>query len=116
MSGELDFSKAVEEKTTVPLSPENEERYNLITRDLQEVTSGDIIRQVLADGEVPRLYWGRQSSIFGADSRHGSHRTAWVEPCRVALTTAHIAYCVPLMKIADFLSAGVHVGIRQASC
>lgn len=27
---------------------------------------------------------------------------------------AHIAYCVPLIKIADFLSAGVHVKVLLA--
>lgn len=27
---------------------------------------------------------------------------------------AHIAYCVPLLKIADFLTAGVHVKVLLA--
>lgn len=26
-----------------------------------------------------------------------------------SLTAAHIAYCVPLLKVADFLTAGVNV-------
>lgn len=59
MSNELEFANdAAAESVTVTLSPEQEERYARITRDLQEVTSGDIIRKVLADGETPRLYWG----------------------------------------------------------
>lgn len=58
MSGELDFAAVQEEKTVIELSPEAEARYQLITRDLQEVTSGDIIRKVLAEDKVPRLYWG----------------------------------------------------------
>lgn len=56
---ELEFAQATNEVTvTIPLSPENEERFSLITRNLQEFTGGDIIRKVLADGETPRLYWG----------------------------------------------------------
>ncbi|KAL1413623.1 hypothetical protein Q8F55_001398 [Vanrija albida] len=84
---ELEFAQATNEVTvTIPLSPENEERFSLITRNLQEFTGGDIIRKVLADGETPRLYWG--TAITGRP---------------------HIAYCVPIVKIADFLNAGVHV-------
>jgi hypothetical protein len=58
MSNELDFASDVKETVTVTLAPEQEQRYERITRGLQEVTSGDIIRKVLADGETPRLYWG----------------------------------------------------------
>jgi tyrosyl-tRNA synthetase len=76
---------------TIALSPEQEARYERITRNLQEVTSGDIIRKVLAEGETPRAYWGTATT-----------------------GRPHIAYCVPLMKIADFLNAGVHVKILLA--
>ena len=76
---------------TIALSPEKEEQFARITRNLQEVTSGDIIRQVLSDGIVPRAYWG--SATTGRP---------------------HIAYCVPLLKIADFLTAGVAVKILLA--
>lgn len=55
---DLDFAQANAESVTVQLSPEQEVRYQRITQNLQEVTGGDIIRKVLADGETPRLYWG----------------------------------------------------------
>lgn len=91
-AAELEFAQVQEDKApAIPLSPEAEERFNRITRGLQEVTSGDIIRKVLADGETPRLYWGTATT-----------------------GRPHIAYCVPLMKIADFLNAGVHVKILLA--
>lgn len=33
--------------------------YELITRDLQEVLGGDIIKKILTDGERPvKCYWG----------------------------------------------------------
>ncbi|GMK58017.1 hypothetical protein CspeluHIS016_0500490 [Cutaneotrichosporon spelunceum] len=92
MSDELEFINQKEEKTvTIALNPEAEARFERITRDLAEVTSADIIRQVLADGETPRLYWGTAPT-----------------------GRPHIAYCVPLIKIADFLSAGVHVKVLLA--
>ena len=34
------------------------ETYDLITRNLQEVLGGDIIRSVLAEGRTLRGYWG----------------------------------------------------------
>ncbi|CDO68544.1 hypothetical protein BN946_scf184998.g41 [Trametes cinnabarina] len=61
-----------------------EEKYNLITRRLQEVLGGDLIKAVLAEGRTPKCYW------------------------------AHIGYFVPLTKIADFLRAGVEVTILLA--
>lgn len=36
-----------------------EERYELITRRLQEVLGGDAIKAILAEGETPKCYWGR---------------------------------------------------------
>lgn len=89
---DLEFAQnAAPETVTIALSTEQEARYERITRNLQEVTSGDIIRKVLADGETPRAYWGTATT-----------------------GRPHIAYCVPLMKIADFLNAGVHVKILLA--
>lgn len=89
---DLEFAQAAAPETvTIALSPEQEARYERITRSLQEVTSGDIIRKVLADGETPRAYWGTATT-----------------------GRPHIAYCVPLMKIANFLNAGVHVKILLA--
>jgi tyrosyl-tRNA synthetase len=43
---------------TIALSPEKEAEYQRIVRKCQEVTSGEIVRKVLADGEVVRMYWG----------------------------------------------------------
>lgn len=36
-----------------------EERYELITRRLQEVLGADIIKTTLADGRTPKCYWGQ---------------------------------------------------------
>ena len=56
---ELDFEVAeTYSGPAISLSPENEARYERITQNLQEATSGEILRKVLADGEVPRGYWG----------------------------------------------------------
>jgi hypothetical protein len=43
---------------TIELSPEKEEEYQRIVRNLQEATSTDIIRKVLADGKTVKCYWG----------------------------------------------------------
>lgn len=37
---------------------DNETRYNLITRGLQEVIGGEIVQQILAEGRTPKCYWG----------------------------------------------------------
>jgi tyrosyl-tRNA synthetase len=33
-------------------------KYNLITRRLQEVLGGDIIKGILSEGRSPKAYWG----------------------------------------------------------
>ncbi|KAL1663871.1 hypothetical protein GGF50DRAFT_127654 [Schizophyllum commune] len=66
-----------------------EEKFELITRDLQEVLGPDIIKNILAEGRTPKCYWG--TACTGRP---------------------HIAYFVPLTKIADFLHAGVEVTKR----
>ncbi|WVQ82221.1 hypothetical protein IAT38_004349 [Cryptococcus sp. DSM 104549] len=76
---------------TIALSPEAEEQYERITRNLQEATSTEIIRKVLSEGKTVKAYWGTATT-----------------------GRPHIAYCVPLLKIADFLTAGVHVKILLA--
>ncbi|KAH9840674.1 tyrosyl-tRNA synthetase [Rhodofomes roseus] len=68
-----------------------EQKYDLITRRLQEVLGGDTIRAILAEGRAPKCYWG--SAPTGRP---------------------HIGYFVPLTKIADFLRAGVAVTILLA--
>lgn len=39
-----------------------DETYELITRNLQEVLGGDIIKSVLAEGRTVKCYWGK---VFG---------------------------------------------------
>lgn len=41
-----------------------EERYELITRRLQEVLGGDAIKAVLAEGRTPKCYWGSYDVLF----------------------------------------------------
>lgn len=62
-----------------------DEKYNLITRNLQEVLGGDEIKKVLAERDL-KLYWG--SAPTGRP---------------------HVGYFVPMTKIADFLAAGCEV-------
>ncbi|KAI6127067.1 tyrosine tRNA ligase [Pisolithus sp. B1] len=68
-----------------------EEKYNLITSRLQEVLGVSQIKSILAEGRAPRCYWGTAPT-----------------------GRPHIGYFVPLIKIADFLRAGVEVKILFA--
>lgn len=68
-----------------------EEKYHLITSRLQEVFGGSQIKSILAEGRAPRCYWGTAPT-----------------------GRPHIGYFVPLIKIADFLRAGVEVKILLA--
>ncbi|KAL6299166.1 tyrosyl-tRNA synthetase [Sparassis latifolia] len=68
-----------------------EQKYNLITRRLQEVLGGDGIKAILAEDKAPKCYWGTAPT-----------------------GRPHIGYFVPLTKIADFLRAGVEVTILLA--
>ncbi|CAE6476903.1 unnamed protein product, partial [Rhizoctonia solani] len=68
------------------MAASSEARFELITRNLQEVLGGDIIKSVLDQGKTPKCYWGTAPT-----------------------GRPHIGYFVPLMKIADFLAAGVEV-------
>jgi hypothetical protein len=44
-----------------------EERYELITRRLQEDLGGDIIKNILAEGGTPKCYWGQSfQSVIGS--------------------------------------------------
>ncbi|KAG8959065.1 hypothetical protein FRC00_002008 [Tulasnella sp. 408] len=67
-----------------------EQKYELITRRLQEVLGGDIIKQVLQERDA-KGYWGTATT-----------------------GKPHIGYFVPLTKIADFLHAGVEMSILLA--
>ncbi|KAF9447076.1 tyrosine tRNA ligase [Macrolepiota fuliginosa MF-IS2] len=68
-----------------------DEKYELITRRLQEVLGGETIKAILAEGRAPKAYWGTAPT-----------------------GRPHIGYFVPLTKIADFLRAGVEVKILLA--
>ncbi|KAK7018635.1 tyrosine tRNA ligase [Favolaschia claudopus] len=70
---------------------DTEEKYEMITRRLQEVLGGDIIKAILADGRHPKGYWGTAPT-----------------------GRPHIGYFVPLTKIADFLQAGAEMTIYLA--
>ncbi|KAK4687343.1 phosphoribosylaminoimidazole-succinocarboxamide synthase, partial [Tremellales sp. Uapishka_1] len=89
---DLDFTVASDAAApSIKLSSEAEAKYERITRSLQEVTSGEVIRKVLSEERVVKAYWGTATT-----------------------GRPHIAYCVPLIKIADFLTAGVHVKVLLA--
>ena len=60
-------------------------KYDLITRDLQEVLGGEEIKQILKQRDLI-LYWGTAPT-----------------------GKPHIGYFVPMTKIADFLKAGCKV-------
>ncbi|TFK35906.1 tRNA synthetases class I-domain-containing protein [Crucibulum laeve] len=68
-----------------------DEKYELITRRLQEVLGGDTIKAILDEGRSPKCYWGTAPT-----------------------GRPHIGYFVPLTKIADFLHADVEVIILLA--
>ncbi|KAI9490150.1 tyrosyl-tRNA synthetase [Zychaea mexicana] len=67
-----------------------EQKYDLITRNLQEVLGGDEIKKVLGERDL-KLYWGTAPT-----------------------GRPHIGYFVAMTKIADFLAAGVEVTILLA--
>ncbi|XP_031442226.1 tyrosine--tRNA ligase, cytoplasmic isoform X2 [Clupea harengus] len=70
------------------LSPD--EKFELITRNLQEVLGEDKLKQVLQEREL-KVYWGTATT-----------------------GKPHVAYFVPMSKIADFLKAGCEVTILFA--
>ena len=74
------------------LDPETRDKVDLVTRNLQEVLGADALVEALKGGEKNlRVYWGTATT-----------------------GRPHIAYFVPMMKIADFLKAGCHVKILLA--
>jgi len=64
-----------------------QEKYDLITRNLQEVLGAEEIKKILNEREL-KLYWGTAPT-----------------------GRPHVGYLVPLSKIADFLAAGCNVNI-----
>lgn len=71
------------------LSPE--ERLKLITRNLQEVLGEEKLKELLKEGKDVSIYWGTATT-----------------------GRPHVAYFVPMSKIADFLKAGCQVTILVA--
>ncbi|MFP4117871.1 MAG: tyrosine--tRNA ligase [Candidatus Woesearchaeota archaeon] len=67
-----------------------DEKFKVITRNLQEVVGEDELRSLLKEREL-KLYWG--TAPTGGP---------------------HLGYFVPMYKIADFLRAGAHVKILLA--
>ena len=67
-----------------------DDKYALIARNLQEVLGEEKIREILAVRDL-NVYWGTATT-----------------------GKPHVGYFVPMMKIADLLRAGCHVG-RQLS-
>lgn len=65
------------------ISPE--EKHNLITRNLQEVLGDDKLKTILKERDL-KVYWGTATT-----------------------GKPHVAYFVPMSKIADFLRAGCEV-------
>lgn len=76
------------ETNHIALSPE--EKYDLITRNLQEVLGETKIKEVLKERDL-KIYWGTATT-----------------------GKPHVAYFVPMSKIADFLRAGCEVTILFA--
>ncbi|ORY31102.1 tyrosyl-tRNA synthetase [Neocallimastix californiae] len=68
-----------------------QEKYDLITRNLQEVLGGEDIKKILAERDI-NLYWGTAPT-----------------------GKPHVGYFVPISKIADFLAAGCHVTVLFAN-
>ncbi|XP_012875971.1 PREDICTED: tyrosine--tRNA ligase, cytoplasmic [Dipodomys ordii] len=71
-------------------SPSPEEKLHLITRNLQEVLGEEKLKDILKEREL-KVYWGTATT-----------------------GKPHVAYFVPMSKIADFLKAGCEVTILFA--
>jgi hypothetical protein len=67
-----------------------EEKYHLITRNLQEVVGDERLKNVLRERDL-KIYWGTATT-----------------------GKPHIGYFVPMTKISDFLKAGCEVTILLA--
>ncbi|TRY66643.1 hypothetical protein DNTS_007984 [Danionella cerebrum] len=68
----------------------SDEKFQLISRNLQEVLGEDRLQEILKEREL-RIYWGTATT-----------------------GKPHVAYFVPMSKIADFLKAGCEVTILFA--
>ncbi|CAH6722382.1 tyrosine--tRNA ligase, cytoplasmic [[Candida] jaroonii] len=69
-----------------------DEKFNLITKNLQEHLNGDIIKKILNDDERPlKIYWGTAPT-----------------------GKPHCGYFVPMIKLAHFLKAGCELTVLVA--
>lgn len=68
----------------------SEQKFELVTRDLQEVVDEEKIKEILKTRDL-KIYWGTAPT-----------------------GKPHLGYFVPMFKIADFLDAGCHVTILFA--
>ncbi|KAJ3026920.1 UNVERIFIED_CONTAM: hypothetical protein HDU68_004844 [Siphonaria sp. JEL0065] len=77
---------------TSPQAPKMtpEEKFTLITRNLQEYLGGDEMKKILQERDL-KVYWGTATT-----------------------GKPHIGYFVPMTKLADFLKAGCHVTVLFA--
>jgi tyrosyl-tRNA synthetase len=75
----------------IELTPEQEAKYELITRDLEEIVGENDFRSILKEGRDVRIYWGTATT-----------------------GKPHLGYFVPIYKLSDFLAAGCHVTILFA--
>jgi len=70
---------------------DNEQKFELITRNLQEIIEEKELKELFEKKKTPSVYWGTMTT--------GS---------------PHISYYFPLLKLADFLKAGLKVKILIA--
>lgn len=70
---------------------DNEERFQLIKRNTEEIISEKELKELLEKKKKPVIYWGTAPT-----------------------GKPHIGYLLPALKIADFLKAGFHVKILLA--
>jgi tyrosyl-tRNA synthetase len=77
---------ALPQDESAELSEEQQKRYSLIVRNLQEVLGDAKIREHLKKGKNIHIYWGTATT-----------------------GRPHVGYFVPMQKISDYLRAGIRV-------
>ena len=51
---------------------DNQNRYDLIARGVQEVMGGEIVQQILSEGRTPKCYWGTAPTGRHMRMAHGT--------------------------------------------
>lgn len=69
--------------------PSSDEKVHLITRNLQEVLGEESLKKIVNERDL-KIYWGTATT-----------------------GKPHIAYFVPMTKVADFLKAGCEVVVES---